>query len=243
MNVGLTPHVLVGQVKTKGGLSSFAPLFRSSKMPAADPAPRLLPASAAQAALSPEELAARSKAGCLDSFEELVKRHERHIFNFLRQFTGNHHDAEDLTQETFVKAYRNLHRYKPSLPFAPWLFTIARRTGASHFRSAPVCKEPPLEEESLQQTPATTLECKDDRNSVWKLVRTLKPKQAEALWLRYAEGFSVAETAQIMRTNQIHVKVLLHRARSNLSKILTLHGWFPERRTALQVESKPTGNR
>src|SRR5947207_13667977 len=85
---------------------------------------------------SPEELARRCQAGCLESFEQLVRRYENQIFNFLRQFTHNQHDAEDLTQETFVKAYRGLHRYKSSLAFAPWLFVIARRTAASHFRSA-----------------------------------------------------------------------------------------------------------
>src|SRR5690348_1949389 len=73
---------------------------------------------------TPEQLAERSKAGCLDAFEQLVLRYEVRIFNFLLQFTRNYHDAEDLTQETFLKAHRNLHRYNSSFLFAPWLFTI-----------------------------------------------------------------------------------------------------------------------
>src|SRR5262245_8465966 len=165
--------------------------------------------------LTCEELAERSKAGCLDAFEQLVLRYESRVFNFFRQFTGNHHDAEDLTQETFVKAHRNLHRYNSSFLFSAWLFTIARRTGASHFRSAAHFEELPSNEESVMESPATELELKDEQVSVWKLVRTLKPKHSQVLWLRYAEGFSIAETARIMRTNQIHIKVMLHRARSN----------------------------
>jgi RNA polymerase sigma-70 factor (ECF subfamily) len=180
-----------------------------------------------QTELSPEELARRSQAGCLESFEQLVRRYENQIFNFLRQFTRNPHDAEDLTQETFVKAYRSLHRYRPSLAFAPWLFVIARRTAASHFRSASQFEELPVDSEAAEETPATALEQSDEHKSLWKLVRMLKPKQAEALWLRYAEGFSVAETARIMRTNQVHVKVLLHRARSNLFKMLNARGMAP----------------
>src|SRR5262249_38361269 len=100
-------------------------------------------------------------------------------------------------------------------------FTIARRTGASHFRSAERFEELPADQESALESPATALERKDEQNSIWHLVRSLKPKLAQALWLRYAEGFSIAETARIMRTNQIHVKVMLHRARAILAKMLS----------------------
>jgi len=193
-----------------------------------------------EAELTSEQLAQRSKAGCLDAFEQLVRRYEGRIFGFFRQFTGNHHDAEDLTQETFVKAHRNLHRYDPSRLFAPWLFTIARRTGASYFRSERAFEELHAPEESSEETPATTLEHKDERASIWKLVRTLKPKHAQVIWLRYAEGFSIAETAGIMRTNQIHVKVMLHRARSQLSRMLIARG-FGLANQPVQVERSMNG--
>lgn len=225
MNLGLTPEELLGQA-TVPGLSPPAScsVRRTFVAVTADFSATGLPSSARQIEPASERLAERSKAGCFNSFEQLVARHESQIFNFLRQFTRNHHDAEDLTQETFVKAYRNLHRYDSSFSFPTWLFTIARRTAASHFRSAPRFEELPAGEESKEESPAAALESKDERNSIWRLVRTLKPNQAQALWLRYAEGFSIAEIARIMRTNQIHIKVLLHRARCNLSKILAKRG-------------------
>jgi RNA polymerase sigma-70 factor (ECF subfamily) len=243
VNVGLTPNDFIGQATVDGELSPSASLSVSPKfVVAAADFTRIDPLSSAeQTKVAPEELAHRSKAGCLDSFEQLVARYEGHIFNFLRQFTGNHHDAQDLTQETFVKAYLSLPRYNPSLSFAAWLFTIARRTGANHFRSLRRFEALPADEASTHESPATALENKDERNSVWRLVRTLKPKQAEALWLRYAEGFSIAETAMIMRTNQIHVKVLLHRARCNLSKILAVRGLGSGNPKDLRAEQ--TGNR
>jgi RNA polymerase sigma-70 factor (ECF subfamily) len=173
---------------------------------------------------SAEQLAARCQGGCPDSFEQLVLRYEAQIFNFLHQFARNRQDAEDLTQVTFLKAYRNLSRYKPALAFAPWLFSIARRTAASHFRSRENFEELPVDGEIVEEDPANLLASKDEQNALWRLARTLKPKQWEVLWLRYGEGFSIAETALVMRTNQIHVKVLLHRARGNLSKRLTAHG-------------------
>ena len=175
-------------------------------------------------AQSSEKLAERAAAGCADSFEALVIRHENQIFNFLNQFTRNPHDAEDLTQVTFLKAYRGLDRYLSCYSFASWLFTIARRTAANHFRSLRNFEELTDEHEADLKTPASTLEDKDERNGLWDLARTLKPKQFEVLWLRYGQAFSTLETARIMKTNQIHVKVLLHRARAGLSKKLLARG-------------------
>jgi len=183
--------------------------------------------AADQPELSPEQLARRAQAGCRDSFEQLVLRYEQQIYNFIHQFTRHQQDAEDLTQETFLKAYRSLPRYRPALAFAPWLFTIARRTAASHFRSSRHFEELPTDDEQVQENPANLLESRDEQNSIWRLARTLKPKQFEVLWLRYHEEFSCAETAGIMRTNQVHVKVLLHRARANLSGMLATRGAGP----------------
>lgn len=181
--------------------------------------------AAAQA--TSEQLAARAQGGCHVSFEALVSRHERQLFNFIYQFTRHRQDAEDLTQETFLKTYRSLPRYQPARPFAPWLFTIARRTAASHFRAARPVEELREDGEVVGENPANLLESADEQKSLWQLARTLKAKQFEVLWLRYHEGFSIGETAAVMRTNQIHVKVLLHRARTNLTAMLVARGTSP----------------
>jgi RNA polymerase sigma-70 factor (ECF subfamily) len=173
---------------------------------------------------SSEQLAERSQAGCPESFERLLLRYENPVFNFLHQLARNRQDAEDLTQETFLRAYQSLYRYNPSLSFATWLFTIARRTAASHFRTARHFEELPEDDQAVEADPAKLLESQDEQNSIWRRARALKPKQFEVLWLRYQEGFSVAEIARIMRTNQIHVKVLLHRARASLSAMLAARG-------------------
>ncbi|MSU20695.1 MAG: RNA polymerase sigma factor [Pedosphaera sp.] len=170
--------------------------------------------------LSPEELAEQCKAGCRESFEMLVEQFEKRIFNFLYHFTGNSHDAEDITQETFLKAYQNMHRYDSAYAFATWLFTIAKRTAISHFRSKKPSEELSADTEADLADPSAALEAKEERVSLWNLAKTLKSNQYETLWLRYGEGFSIAEIAQVMNTNQIHVKVLLHRARRHLAKRL-----------------------
>ncbi len=104
-----------------------------------------------------------------------------------------------MTQETFLKAYRSLPRYRPALAFAPWLFTIARRYRSQHFRSAKHFEELPAEDEPIfAENPANLLESRDEQNSIWRLARTLKPKQFEVLCrCAITEGFSCAETAGI----------------------------------------------
>jgi RNA polymerase sigma-70 factor (ECF subfamily) len=180
-----------------------------------------------QPELSSEELARRSARGSVASFDQLVLRFQSQIFNFLHLSTRQRQDAEDLTQETFCKAWHSLPRYNPSLSFAPWLFAIARHTAASHFRSAEPFDPLPPETGIVEENPADLLATKDDSDALWGLARTLKPRHWEVLWFRYGEEFSVAETARAMGITQIHVKVLLHRARAGLAKRLAAGGRDP----------------
>src|SRR5271154_736125 len=73
------------------------------------------------------ELARRAQAGCAASFEQLVRRFQVPLVQFLAGRTRCRADAEDLTQETLVRAYRSLQRYSSEWPFRTWLFTIAHR--------------------------------------------------------------------------------------------------------------------
>jgi RNA polymerase sigma-70 factor (ECF subfamily) len=165
-------------------------------------------------------LAERARAGCEESFARLVTLFHGRIFNYLMQMTRNAHDAEDLTQVTFVKAYRNLGRFQSTHAFSSWLFTIARRTALNHFRSARPGDELTEEHPDGGDDPAESLARRDDRDAVWLMARRLKPVQFELLWLRYGEGFSIEEAARILRINPITVRVLLHRARNLLAKHL-----------------------
>ena len=168
-----------------------------------------------------EELARRAGEGCADSFTALVTRHGGGVFNYLLRMTGNPHDAEDLTQETFLKVFRSLGRADAPVAFTAWLFTIARRTALNHFRAARPVDELDPETASGAPDPAALAAATEDRRSLWALARRLvKRRQFEALWLRYAEGLSVKEIARVMRLHSIHVRVLLHRGRQQLARRL-----------------------
>src|SRR6478672_168395 len=85
-------------------------------------------------ALSPEDLAERAAAGSVPSFGELVTRFEVRVFNFLLRKMGSRADAEDLTQESFVRAWERITSYDRQWRFSTWLFTIASRLAVSHYR-------------------------------------------------------------------------------------------------------------
>jgi RNA polymerase sigma-70 factor (ECF subfamily) len=165
-----------------------------------------------------DELAVRAQAGCQESFEQLVDQYHQQIYHFLYQMTRNAHDAEDLTQETFIRACNHVGKYNPSYRFSTWLFTIARNCAMTHFRKQKRVEKTFVAEWEESQIEAS-VEPEDDGagESLWAAARQLKPKQFEALWLRYHEGFSMQEIAGIMSSNVVSVKVNLHRARSALA--------------------------
>lgn len=171
--------------------------------------------------ISAEELAIQCQKGCRESFEQLVRRFERRVLRFLDTMVNNRQDAEDLAQDTFIKAYKSIHRFNPQYKFATWLFTIAKRTAMNHHRDSRSTLAVAIEPEADEQSPSAALEEKERSKGLWdKAKRRLKPKQYQALRLRYGEELSIAEMAAAMQTNEIRVRVLLHRARRQLVKHL-----------------------
>jgi RNA polymerase sigma-70 factor (ECF subfamily) len=172
-----------------------------------------------ESSLTPEELARRCQGGCKDSFAELVRLYQDRIFGYLWRITGNAHDAEDIAQITFLKAYQAMHRFNCANSFTSWLYVIAKRTALNHLRDARHEVVSETTDEVDQASPAVILEQTEEQTSLWSVAQQLKPAQYEALWLRYGEGLSVAETARVMGMGQIRVRVLIHRARGQLASM------------------------
>jgi RNA polymerase sigma-70 factor (ECF subfamily) len=168
-------------------------------------------------------LVSAAREGSQAAFAQLVKHYETRVFNFLLQWVGNRHDAEDLAQETFVQAYAGLPRYDARWSFSTWLYTIARRRAIGHWRATKSWESLPEEAgwESLEADPAANAAETDDRRRIWHLARRLPETQFTVLWLHYAEDFPVEQIARILGTNRIHVRVTLFRARRALARHLT----------------------
>ena len=171
-------------------------------------------------ALSAEELASRARRGCEACYAELVRRYAGRLLGFLRQKTAGFQDAEDLTQETFVKAYQNIGRYQKSSKFSTWLFTIASRLASSHYRRRKYFQRIG-EVESGDTEPGDMMLQAEAKQNLWATAKSLSKNQYEALWLRYAEDMSIKEIAKVMRKSQVNVKVLLYRARTKLAERLS----------------------
>jgi len=172
-----------------------------------------------------DELAAlvrRAQGGEVEAFAGLLERFETRVFHFVLRMLRNAHDAEDVTQDTFVKAWRHLASFRPENQFSTWLLTIARRTALNYLRARRPIEEFTEQAGPVSESPHDAATNREHAESVWQLARRLKPDQYEVLWLCYGEGFAVQEIARIMNTNSIRVRVLLHRARKRMAEWLKL---------------------
>jgi RNA polymerase sigma-70 factor, ECF subfamily len=164
-----------------------------------------------------------SLAGDSRSFAEIVRAYHGRVYGFLYQMMRHRQDAEDLTQQTFIKAYHNLGRFDARRPLINWLLTIARNGAINHFRDTKRWSEMPEDVVGREPSPATTAERREDAENLWDRARALlSPREFEVLWLRFGEELSIGETAQVVGLTQTHVKVLVHRARQALLKGATI---------------------
>jgi RNA polymerase sigma-70 factor (ECF subfamily) len=157
--------------------------------------------------------------GCVECFEELVRRFQSPLLHYLIRRTGSRHDAEDLVQETFLLAHRNLGRYRSSWRFSTWLFTIASRLACSaNRRNRPEisagCRMPRTEDAG----PLATVAENELRGTLWDAARQiLDPDAFTALWLCYVESMPAGEIGRVLGRRANAVRILLHRARAKLA--------------------------
>jgi RNA polymerase sigma-70 factor, ECF subfamily len=171
---------------------------------------------------SNEELACRAQVGCIDSLDQLLRRFQTPVLHFLQR-RGFSADAEDLTQETFLRAYENLHRYNRRWPFSTWLFTIARRTSLNHRRRLRPTADTRVVEAALATSPVPleTMIADESRRRLWdRADDVLSDDQATALWLHYVEDMPAREIARVLGRSWASVKVMLFRARKRLLPLL-----------------------
>jgi RNA polymerase sigma factor CnrH len=171
----------------------------------------------ADAVASDESLAVSAASGDVRAFESLMRRHQQRVHRFARRHVFDAHEAEDLVQETFLRAHAALRRYDPTRRFTTWLLTIAYRlcVDASRRKSTRVSAGVLPDEIASSQ-----LAIRDDEpGPLWQLARReLNDAQCAMLWMCYAEGLSVAEISTATGKSWVNVKVTLHRARKKLER-------------------------
>ena len=166
-----------------------------------------------------EELAVLAQRDNVGAYNELVIRFEKRLFNFLLRRVSRRIDAEDLTQEAFVRAWERITSYDPTWRFSTWLYTIASRLAVSEHRRARRHKS--IECAEHMGANDDTQQHRDNASTaskLWELARiTLRDEQHTSLWLRYAEDMSIGEIAKVMDKTHVGVRVTLFRARQMLA--------------------------
>ena len=159
------------------------------------------------------------------SFEELVRRFQVRLLHFLQRRVRSTSDAEDLLQESFVRAYERLESYDESRPFVTWLFTIAHRLAVSHHRHAMAvarAQDSAIERmrDRTSDLPGAAMENEETRRRFWETASAvLSEEQFSATWLFYVEEMPAPQIAEVLGRSWVSVKTILFRARRKLMPI------------------------
>jgi len=160
---------------------------------------------------SAEELATRARDGSRSSFDELVVRYRPRLVAFLARRLPDASEAEDVAQETFLRAYDRIAQYDPSRPFGTWLFAIGKHVATNHAVARG--------RRELRDTRGASAEIVDTATGgeVWARAQAvLAPRAYRVLWLRYVQGMSVKEIATELDRSSVAIKVMLFRARRRM---------------------------
>ncbi|MEI2701148.1 MAG: sigma-70 family RNA polymerase sigma factor [Baekduia sp.] len=164
------------------------------------------------------------------AFTDLYKAHLRDVYSYAYYRVGNHHDAEDLTEQTFLQAYRHLERAiaeSDGRPLRPWLIRIAHNLAANLYRDRSRKPQTHLDDSEQYRATHTTedlVEGRDELQRVLEKVKELPDDRREALIMRFALGMDNREIARAMGKTDGATKVLLHRAIKQLEELMTAQG-------------------
>lgn len=168
----------------------------------------------------------KRKAQLDAEFSDLYGAHLKDVYSYSYYRVGNHHDAEDLTEQTFLQAYRHFERAQresDGRPLRPWLIRIAHNLAANLYRDRSRKPSTSIEDTSDLSAPRTTEEIVEGREKLTKVltgVGLLPGDRREALIMRFALGMDNREIARALGRSDGATKVLIHRAIKQLEGLM-----------------------
>ncbi|HBW35713.1 RNA polymerase sigma factor [Desulfosporosinus sp. BICA1-9] len=161
------------------------------------------------------------------SFEEIISQNQEKIINLIYGMTGDYYLSQDLTQETFLKAFQSKHSFNGKSKFSTWLYRIAVNVTVDHQRKSCVRKEMAAEQADPKFSKVDTLQDPDracqknaTRNIIFSSIANLPDQQKEVFVLRELNGCSTKEVSEILDCSVELVKWRLHKARLSMRKTL-----------------------
>jgi RNA polymerase sigma-70 factor, ECF subfamily len=176
------------------------------------------------------DLIAQAAAGDHSAFHMLVERHRSMVYRVAYQFAGNHHDAEDITQEVFIKVYRSLDRFRQDAQLTSWMYRIVMNACIDHRRRHSPAGAAPFGEEAELKMLNTPEEAPDPEKRAYAgelgevldaEIKRLPPGQRIVFVMRHHQGLKLNEIASALGLAEGTVKRQLHAAVHRLRQALT----------------------
>ena len=171
------------------------------------------------------QLIQRARQGDLAAVSELYNLHIDRIYQYVRYRTGDDQTAEDITAEVFLRAIESLGTYNDQgAPFIAWLYRIAHARVIDYWRSSKRRQTAPLDDPLLQDGLVMTDDAIDtdflQHRSLWRALRQLTDDQQNVIVLKFVQGLSNMEIAQLLGKTEGAVKALQRRALESLARLL-----------------------
>jgi RNA polymerase sigma-70 factor (ECF subfamily) len=192
------------------------------------------------------EMIAATLAGEIQQYHELIRPYERSVYVMALSYMKNEADAEDVAQETFVRAFRKLSSFRAESKFSTWLMSITINEARTRLRRQTLIRMEQLDQlpdedkgispallRDWREIPSEVLEREEIRNLIQRAVEQLSDIYREVFLLRDVEELTVSETAEALNISVPSVKVRLHRARMMLQKLLA-----PQLKTANRTSKR-----
>jgi RNA polymerase sigma-70 factor, ECF subfamily len=158
------------------------------------------------------------------AFEDFYRDHLRDVYSYAYYRVGNHHDAEDLTEQAFLQAYRHFDRARresDGRPLRPWVIRIAHNLAANYYRDRSRRPQSPLDSSepiAAHHDTVSIAEGREELRQVMKNLEHLSDDRREALIMRFALGMDNREIARALGRSDGATKVLIHRAIKQLQE-------------------------
>jgi RNA polymerase sigma-70 factor (ECF subfamily) len=184
----------------------------------------------------------RALGGSEEAYRHLLEQYQRPVFSVIVRMVRDYGLAEDLTQETFIKAFRALDSFDRKRKFSSWLFSIAHNTTIDHLRrkQVPTVSLEPAGDDSessslaflavaTDPSPEQRVEHSELAAALEVALSGLRPEYSEVLVLRFQQGLAYEEISEVTGLALGTVKTHLYRARKALAEALAQAGWDPGR--------------
>lgn len=180
--------------------------------------------------IQPDETCLEAARRDPEAFGELVRRYQDKIFGFVYRMVGDGEEAKDLAQETFLRAFKALPRFRAGAPFSPWLYRIAINTTLNFLRGRRQMAhwEVDAEMASALPSPERIVEGRETASLLAAILLTLPEHYRAVLVLRHVNELSYQEMARALDLPVSTVKVRLFRAREMMQRRLQEKGWGRE---------------